>query len=339
MDSLDNGAYTGDSKKNPYVGDLGTGIEYDQLEANLKVIDQTSSRPLITSPARIGAKKVVKNLFESKHFSKIKRILDIGSGTGISALEIFLQGGTHLNVDCVEMSEGMCEVAKYKFHQTVGLSGKVKDKNLLKYWKEFRQESAPYSSQARFINQDFMKLDLENSFYEYDAVTAVQVMHWFDLEKIFGKLRSNLKKETPVIWDSASHFYDDKEFPSAQYGFRYNDFMGFVLDEISKKFEVEDYKQLSRPKYNQEDIKNITNSQGFKTEKIGLWLQPVDFQDFVRDIVPAIVREAVIPKTEKQELNIVTQEAIAKSIQNPKALLDTTHKYDIVPIFKSRKLK
>jgi tRNA G46 methylase TrmB len=56
----------------------------------------------------------------------------------------------------VEISEGMINAAKYKFHQDSGkeLLAHVDNAPLLSYWEQFRQESLPYKDRVQFIKGD-----------------------------------------------------------------------------------------------------------------------------------------------------------------------------------------
>jgi len=330
MSNLKDAVFSGSvSQGNPHQD----GIAYDTYEANFNVIEQDGNHSLILTPYRAEAKKLIKHLFAEKD----QRILDLGSGTGISTLELLSQNPEVYALG-VEVSEGMLQIARYKFHQVNGdeLLKQVDDSKLLRYWQDFRTESERYKDQVEFILGDFQEIDdIEPE--SIDGAIGNQFMHWTDLSKSFKQLYRFLKRDRHVVWNSASHFYDDSKFPSSEYGFRYNDFLRFILDEVGKRVRVRDYKTLSIPEHNLDSIKTITSEQGFETEQVATYLLPVDLQVFIKNHVPAFVRNLIIPKMSKNEIKDITQEAIANAINNPKALEDTQHKYEIIPIFKSTK--
>src|SRR3989338_7567245 len=113
MSNLKSGAFTGEKNAgNPYSGDLDKGIAYDTYEANVPLVVQEGDYSKILTNYRTGAKRLVK-------YSSVQEnanMLDLGSGTGISALEIFTQKHG-ASVTGIELSEGMLLVAGYKFGQ------------------------------------------------------------------------------------------------------------------------------------------------------------------------------------------------------------------------------
>lgn len=337
MDKLKTGAFTGDpSKGNPYEGDRGTGIQYDSYEANNLLVDTPNGNPQIVPTYRLLTRRLIGYLQAKEG----QRVLDLGSGTGISTLEALTQNPGIL-VTGVEKSQGMLEVAKYKFHKTDGreLLAFVKDTKLLEYWRKFRDESARFEHYVQFINGDIQDMGFLGD-WKADHAIGNQIMHWTDLTRAFTSLRRVLKDKGTLVWNTASHFYDDEEFPSAEYGFRYNDFLKYVLDELASKSgtEVGDYHNLSVPKHNLETIRDTTKKAGFDTKKVGLHLNPLDFQTFIQKHVPQFARQLVKSKWSEEELTARIDEAIAKTINNPAAFQDTRHKYDIIPIFRSIKL-
>lgn len=333
--SLKDGAFTGNGNQgNPYLDGLEKGIAYDTYEANAEIIEQAGSFSRISTMYRAGASRLISYLSINSN----QKVLDMGSGTGISTLEVLSQN-PEIKVVGVEISKGMLAVARYKFNFDDGqeILKVVDDKNLLRYWKRFREESRKYTGQVIFVQDDFQSTD---KIYEksIDAAVGNQFMHWTDLSKTFGQLRRVLKDGSPAIWNSASHFYEDSQFPSREYGFRYNDFLAYVLDEVAKEVKVDDYKTLSRPEHDLGSIRRISQEQGFNTRQVGTYLMPVDLQVFVRNHVPVFVRQLVKDEIGTAEIEDITRRAVAIAINNPKALNDTTHKYDIVPVFESRKV-
>ena len=153
-----------------------------------------------------------------------------------------------------------------------------------------------------------------------DGAVANQFMHWTDIPTTFSQLQKFLKQHKSVVWNSASHFYEDSQFPSLEYGFRYNDFLNYVLKEISKKCDVKDSKTLSRPNHNIESIREITSKQGFETEQVGTCLVPVDLQIFIRNHVPVFVRQLVT--SELSDVAGVCSVVARKAIQDARNILD-----------------
>ena len=89
---LNNNAYTGDaSQGNPYVGDLRKGIDYDLYEANFPVVDGTKPQAKFSCGYRSLARNLVNYAGDELSHNGIYfngKVLDAGSGTGISSLEI-----------------------------------------------------------------------------------------------------------------------------------------------------------------------------------------------------------------------------------------------------------
>lgn len=330
---LGDGAFTGSAAQgNPYKGDLGKGVAYDLYEARARIIRQDGRTPVISTPYREGARQLVSYLRMKKDQ---KTVLDVGSGTAITTLEVLEQNPTgKVRVVGVEISPGMLMVGRYKFHQArMGLAQFGETPELLEYWAKFREETPEFRGRVRFEPGDIQEPGLGEGIA--DCAVANQVMHWTDLSKTFGQLHRVLRGGGQVIWNSASHFYDDQAFPSAEYGFRYNDFMGYVMDEVAKRVPVKDYKGLSRPAHDIGSITEITREQGFRTAKVGTFLVPVDLQTFMRNHVPVFVGKLIEREVGEGELKELTEGAISSAARNPKALADMGHKYDIVPIFES----
>ena len=284
---LNDGAFTGSNKQgNPYLDGIEKGIAYDIYEANTPVIKQIDGQPTITSMYRDGARELISH-FSAKHG---QTIMDLGSGTCIATLELLSQN-PQIHVVGVEVSKGMLDVGNYKFHKADGKELKnVNDSKLQQYWDDFRKESRKYKEQVTFINADFQTIDtIEEE--SIDGAIANQFAHWTDIPTTFSKLHEILKPGKSIVWNSASHFYEDAQFPSLEYGFRYNHFLECVLKEISKEYTVEDYKKLSRPQHTYETIKEITEKQGFDTKQVATYLVPVDLQIFVKNHVPVVVKE------------------------------------------------
>ncbi len=337
MANLNSGAFTGDkSAGNPYSGDLGKGIAYDTYEANVPLVVQEGDYPKIFTNYRTGAKRLV----QYSSVQENAKMLDLGSGTGISALEIFTQK-PGASVTGIELSEGMLLVARYKFGQDDGnLLEQVNDEKLLQYWRQFRTEAAAYKNRVKFVQGDFQQIDCLKS-ESFDGAVAAQFMHWTDFSKSFAQLRKFLKNKGEVVWNSASHFFNDQEFPIAEYGFRYNGFLAHVLEDVCSRggWEANDYHTIGKPSQDINTITEVTSGQGFQTTQVATYLNPVDLQVFAQNHVPVLVKQLITSPADPGELETRIKEAIGRAITNPQALSDTKHKYEIMPVFKSIKLK
>jgi ubiquinone/menaquinone biosynthesis C-methylase UbiE len=333
---LGSGAFTGNKDNgNPYSGDLDKGILYDIYEANYPVIATDGNFPRLVSAYRYNAEKLIQNL---NPVGK-GRVLDVGSGTGIATLELLAQNKSQ-RVTGLELSSGMLLVAKYKFHKAEGtdLLSYVTDKKLLDYWEEFRAESLQYKDRVELLQGDVQEC-LEINSESMDGAIANQVMHWTELSKSFGKIAQVLRPGAEIVWNSASHFYNDSRFPVEKYGFRYNGFLAKVLEDVCLRggFDLPDYTSLSKPKYDFEKVRETTREQGFTTTQIGTSLQQVDFQVFIQNHVPVLVKQLISPFLDSEESDAKIKEAISRAILDPEALSDTKHKYEIVPTFRSVK--
>lgn len=336
LDKLREGAFGIATKENPYKGDLGTGISYDRdVEANFTSATKDGERQLLTG-YRAGAAKLVKHL----PVKTGQTVLDLGSGTGISALELLVQnpGRTVLGV---EQSDGMLLVARYKFHKDEGkeLLANVDDTKLIEYWNRFREESKSLSDRVDFVQGDMKELGgLEAE--RYDAVTGIQSIHWVKdhLPQLFNHVYRVLKPGGMFVWSSASHFHNDSKYPSATWGFRYNDLLRYIMEEVhSHDVEVGDLMQEAKPAHTSESLMTISNAAGFDTKHAETYLQQMDLQFFLRFHVPIFARQLIRSQIPDEKKNELIEKAIQKAITNPVAMNDTQHKFDIVPIFISKK--
>ncbi|MBW2990209.1 hypothetical protein KY348_00730 [Candidatus Woesearchaeota archaeon] len=349
MKKLKDEAYLGSKEKGyPFQGDVREGIAFDNYEANFSVLeyDRNRNESVILPIFRIQAKLLAEFISAEKY----DRILDLGSRTGITTLEIFLQN-RGVNVLGIEKSPSMHITALYKFHQLdkdkkeffqiIKKTGcaDLLSKKLSDYWENFREESQFYKDKVRFIVGEFDKLK-EPKDDSIDWAVANNYMHWTELSETFKHLYKSLKRGRELFWNTASHFFTDSKFPAERYGFRYNDFLKYVLDEVEKNgLEVEDYKELSKPTHDIDSIKAVSKEQGFSTEKVSTYLIPVDFQIFISNHLPVFVKTLVASEVNEKELERIIKEAIAKTVNNPNAFKDNEHKYDIIPIFRSVKTK
>jgi|SRR3989344_1006257 len=327
--------FTGDTNQgNPYIGDFERGINYDSYEASFFLIDQVGNFPQLSQVYKTGSKRLVDRL----NLKEGNVVLDIGSGTGISTLEIF-QRQPNIQVIGVEISEGMFLTSLYKFNKSDGKSllNKLNNERLLTYWQEFRKKTISHKNKVNFINKDFQEIELEPR--TIDNAVANQVMHWMDLHKAFNQLDICLKQDGELIWSTSSHFYNDKGFPSLEYGFRYNDFVKYVLDEVNKDVKVVgNYLDMARPKHDIDSLNKIALEYGFIVEQIATYLIPVDLQIFIQNHIPAFVRELSDKEKSVDEINSIVKQAISRTIVNPNSLKDIKHKYDINPIFRTRRV-
>ena len=325
--------------ENPY----SDGIGYDLTNIQYPIVVQEYGSAQIYDSGRADAQQLVRFLNGDSY-----QVLDLGSGTGICTLEIFRHGKAQ-RVIGIEIKPGMLEVAKFKFNQVDAetfLSKVPRDANfgqLSSYWKAFREESYPYKNRTEFQLGDIQNMDNipENS---VGAVIANQVLHWTDLSKTFSELHQVLKEGGEVIWNSASFFYDDKEFPAQQYSFRYNLFLVKVIEEVCAQtgWKANDYLKDYNPQQNLDSICRITAEQGFETKQVGTFMSYVDLQFFLQGTVPGVDKKMITGVAGQEELedsvlDAKISEAIAKTITSSEALLDMQHKYDIQPIFKSVK--
>jgi ubiquinone/menaquinone biosynthesis C-methylase UbiE len=337
MTKLGTGAFTGDQDNHPYHNDLKTAIDYDILESGFSILDHKNNISVITTGYRFVADRLVGYL-DTKEGDEI---LDVGSGTGITTLELVLQNPNIKSVRGVDISKGMTHLSSYKFHKLDEKSEEifkhVGNDKVEDYWKNFRKESLPYKDKVSFINADFLKYEENFKEKSFDGVIASQFMHWVDLSSAFKKMHQILKDGKNVVWNSASHFFNDATYPTEMYGMRYNDFIKYVMEEVSKEVTVKDYKTLSVPKHNIDTIKKISSENGFETKQVAVHLIPYDYK-FVRKYhIPAFVKALTDPNINPEFLKEITDRAIAKTINNPNALDDTINAYDIDPIFVSTK--
>ena len=325
-----------DYEGNPYQGSLTKGISYDDYESQTSTLVQEGSSQIFLPVYRRSARKLV-NLLQASNGQKV---LDVGSGTGISTLEIFLQS-PEISVLSIEISEGMMDIARFKFNQldNLGHMEGITNKRLLKYWGQFRAESKPYRNDVEFILGDIEVIDeIDNE--SIDVAVGNQSLHWTDLSKSFGQLNRLLKRKGRVIFNSASDFCEDENFPSLKYCFLYNEFIRHVTSEVGKTVKLtSDYRSLSRPKHNINSFKEIAYNAGFELKQINTDLIPVDLQTIILNHMLPIVRQLCDEKEleSRQDIKEITEKAIAKTVNNPKAMNDLRHKYGINPIFEMTK--
>ena len=338
------GAFVGNAgTKNPYAGKISKAIAYERYESKFILPDG----PGLTHGMRLVARKLVEHLPAKKS----QRILDAGSGTGIASLEIFRQH-PDLKIVGIDVSPGMLAIARFKFHQTRWDRRPPKARQLLEneryedavtinnYWNDFRNESLPFQHQVEFVQGDFKRTArMVEIFGEetFNHAVANQFVHWTGIQEAFASFSELVMKGGSVVWNSASHFFNDSEYPAERFGFRYNDFVRYVMDHVAKFVEVKDYHSLSVPQYELKQVIEMTEARGFSTKQVGVYRLPVKLKFFVSNHVPVIVEQLVISNATRRELKAITEEAIAKAENTAAALRDYQHKYDIVPMFISKK--
>lgn len=348
------GAVTADSKGgNPFLGvDPALGIAYDMDEATTPIVFQEEDNPIILGPYSYSARKLVSKYLKPEPKEKI---LDIGSGTGISTLEVLLQQPMLSLVVGLEISQGMLEIARYKFHQTDGanLLEMADATPLPAYWKDFREKSKLNTHKVRFILEDIEK---ETEYLPSESIggaLASHVVPWVDLPTTFKRLNRILRRGGRVIWNVTANYFDNSQFPLRGYDLRYNDLIFIILEELRKRgLAVKDYQHPKKPRYTFDSIVDISSEQKFDTELVGTMLFPVDFQDYIPKYVPVLVNELIVPSLNSEELSkltpeekeaiekergILINEAIASAVKRPESFRDKDHKYDIVSIFRSIK--
>jgi SAM-dependent methyltransferase len=214
--NLKDGAYTGSLKDgNPYEGDLAQAIAYDRDEINFPVVEEYQGSSIITTGYHAGARRLASLL--PKNITG--HLLEVGSGTGIATLEMLLQH-KGVSIMAIEKSEGMRQLAQYKFGAKAATSSIASSEPSLKsYWDHFREQAKPYRKQVQFRQSDIEQVKLLR---KYDGAFANQVMHWTELSESMLAVNENLKEGAPFVWSSASHFYNDATYPTKDFGLRHN---------------------------------------------------------------------------------------------------------------------
>ena len=319
----------------PFGDEIEKCLTFDSYEISTGLMEeQEGSYPVLLGFYTAGSKRMLRHT----NLEGGQRILEIYPRSGILTLEL-LSKYPGVSVVGVEKSLGLQKIARYKFNQDEDAELKsISDPKLLEYWEKFRAESKKYRDQVQFINADFEGVGLEEE--DFDHAISNQGMHWMSLSNglsnAFGQLRRFLKKNGDLFWTTSSHFYNDPNLPTDVYGFKSNDFIRYVLEEVNKSIPITgNYLDLSKPIHTLDSLREISIAQGFETKQVATYPIPVDLQIFIKNHVPVIVRTLTPKDTSKEDLEKITQEAISKAITNPKALADITHKYDVNPVFRS----
>lgn len=332
MVKLKAGAYTGSMSENPYNEGLDVGVAYDEYQANSFLVENGINWPEINTFYRWGARKLIENT----DFWDGQTILDLGSGTGISTIELLLKY-PHSSIYGIEIARGMIDIANYKFNKVPlrDLDLGATDKKLLEYWVDFRRETVSSSDRIKFCNEDIQKLGRFKD-ESIDNAIANQSLHWVDIRKTFNRMYEVLKPEGEVIWNTASHFYSDPNFPAEEYGFRYHNFLGKVMKLVSEDYPVKDYRMLGKPNHELDSLKTLVG-EDFETRQVATYLIPLDLQLFIDNHLPFLVRELTYTDENNSQLEETIKKAISQTILDEEALKDKKHKFDIIPVFNSKK--
>jgi SAM-dependent methyltransferase len=337
----------GKGQGNPYLGAIKDALPQEEVNTHaLQRYDSTNDTTVL-SLYRYGARHAAQFLPQPETG---ETILEIGSGTGDSTLELFLKyPGVDFNILGIEQSQGMLAVAQYKFHHEDGENVMAAEPNeqVQSFWNAFRQESESYQGRVQFVNDDFLtttSLDKE----AYKSAVAIQVMHWLDsgekgkdLTSALSRFSEFIKPEGSLLWTTSSHYFNDKKFPTLEYNCRYNDFFKFVLEEVSHSYAVNGVEQLPQPKQNLESVQAASRAAGMETTQLTTRMNEFDLQTLVSFHTPRIVRSLLKEpdNVDDSELQKVTKAAVQKAIGNiyDGTLSDTKHIHDIVPVFMSVK--
>lgn len=278
-------------------------------------------------------------------------VLELGSGTGIATLSL-LRKDHNLTITGVEISPGMSIVAGYKFHQIDDAffeksvqqyfeeKGESLPSSLGSYWRQFREKTQWLSDRVTFQSGDINTISALVKNESADAVMASQVLHWVAFGNLFPQLYSILKPGGAVVWSTASHFYNDAQFPAEEWGFRFHDFVGRVFDELrGYGIAMRDYKEFQKPKEDFASIRAMVGSN-FRTEQVGTALIPIDFESLLNkrilDIgIGGIKDEDIPPEKRKKYVSKAVLSAFKKHRLKDD---DNKHKYDILTIFKSSRI-
>lgn len=337
------------SSDNPFQGPLAEAVRYDYINSQLPMEREGGLYTTILPIYEWSASHLVDALKDHTSIERRSRILDLGSGTGAATRMILpVQGFAHITG--IEQSEGMLEVANYKFHkkETQEFERKIQElfngnvpEQLSSYWQAVRTETEQDQNLVRFIQGDLRRItDLVD--HDYDAAIANQSLHWLgdDLPAFFTSLRDVLSANGIAIWNSASDFIEDNIYHSAEFSFRYNDFMGMICEKLSQKgYAVGNYKDFRRPKWKTEEIEGYIKDSGFTMEQKRTILVRDDFQRYLSLDLPlmlsGLLHDKGISLEDTEKLARETAAEIINECSN--FMADTQHKYDITPIFVMRK--
>jgi SAM-dependent methyltransferase len=328
--------FTGNlGRGNPFEGDLSAAIGYDTVEAYKPMVEDNGAGSVISNNYRYVARRLI------RHFPSLpdQRVLDLGSGTGISTLELLCQHPS-LTVVGVEIAPGPFSLANYKFHKDpTDIVKDVTDPTLQSYWDKFRKESEPFQELVTFVNKDFGDKKLTESYpftEKFDGAIGNQYIHNASISQSLWQLKDILKPGAPFLWNSASHFCYDGKVKPKDFGFRYNDFFKVVLDVVNKTFPTRDLSEQPNAAYSIGHIKRMTEGYGFKTMHCATYLVYFDLRTIIQHHVLPITKSLMKEKIDSERADPVIRHAIGEAIQNPAALSDIQHTYDIVPVFCSR---
>ena len=283
----------------------------------------------------------------------IERVLDLGCGTA-AATRMLMQASASAGiteVTGIDQSAEMLRVAKYKFHQADStfeqeieavFGGKIPPE-LRNYWSAVRQETTSVGDRVRFIAGDLRKIDdlIGKSDTPYQAAVANHSLHWLgeDLPAFLTSLKAHLAPQGVLAWNTASDFVADNIFPPETFSFRYNELMGMVSEKLKQRgYNVDDYKEFRKPKWSVKDIEEMAQDSGWDLVQKRSILVRNDFQRFLSLDIPLILSGLLQgERLEIKEFERLGREVTAELIKERADFgLDTTHKYDVNPIFVMR---
>jgi SAM-dependent methyltransferase len=320
--ALCDGLFTGSTAEGlPFRGTVAEAMAYDAYEA------ETAASG--TFPYHACANALFRWLPEGSG-----RVADLGCGTGISTLEL-LEGRPGYRAFAFDVSGGNIAVARYKFCQSVPgtelVSAMEGDGELASYWNAFRKRAEKYKGMVKFCVKDVEREYLPSIF---DAAVASQLVHWAeDLDMMFAGIRDVLYPGGTAVWNTASHFCEDPDYPASEHGFRYNDFMGYVMDGLSEHYNVSDYRKLSLPGHTTESLEDVAETNGLKTKHVSNFWRKFPLRVFASNHVPRFARKLV--QNPDGDVDRRIGEAISSAWETPAALADDRHCYEIDPNFRS----
>ena len=288
-----------------------------------------------------------------KMHTTIGRVLDLGCGTA-AATRMLMQLSNPLGVTEVtgiDQSAEILRIAKYKFHQAdstfeqeveAAFGGKVPPE-LQNYWSTVRQETTSVGNRVRFITGDLRKIDdlVGGSDAKYNTAIANHSLHWLgeDLPAFLTSLKAHLAPQGVLAWNTASDFVADNIFPPETFSFRYNELMGMISEKLKQRgYRVDNYKEFRKPKWAVKEVEQMAQDSGWELVQKHSILVRNDFQRFLSLDIPLILSGLLQgEKLEIEEFERLGREVTVEVIKEQADFgLDTTHKYDVNPIFVMR---
>jgi SAM-dependent methyltransferase len=336
-------------KDNPFAGPLAESIRYDYLNSVLHVPIIEDFHTKLLPIYEFGAHYLSKAL-KSSLTKKPQKLLDLGCGTGAST-RMLHQNFPLTEIIGVDQSSSMMRVARYKLRK----DNSANDQEFETYAKSIFEGKFPEHLNSYWVNaRNFINSDnkitlqesnlielIENVGIDWQGAIAGNSLHWLgDKLGDFFQSLNGVEKGTPIVWNTASDFYNDPIFPSSSFGFRYNDLIGMVAEELqSQGYQLSDYKSFRSPTWNLKAIQDITSDNGFQTEQIGSILIKNDFQRLISLDVPLIMSGLITNNVPPiSELERISREVVGLVLKKQSDFArDIVHKYEINPIFVSRR--